>query len=144
MRKKFTILIADRNRNIRQFLKRELEAEGYLINLANNGLEVLEIVTAEPPDLLILDLDMTYLNGVEILNQFERMKWSVPVVVYTLLTIYEDHPVIQKTAAAFLEKNENNIDSLKEKIVELLYKNYPHKIDKGIKRMGTFPPSRSL
>ena len=68
MRGRFTILIADRSHNIREFLKRELEAEGYLIKLANNGPEVLRMMVAEPPDLLILDLDMTYLDGLEILN----------------------------------------------------------------------------
>ena len=124
MREKFTILIADRSHNIREFLKRELEAEGYLVKLANNGLEVLKMIAVEPPDLLVLDLDMTYLDGVEILNQFKNMNQSVPVIVHTLLTIYEDHPVIQRTAAAFLEKNENNINNLKEKIADLLRKNY--------------------
>lgn len=131
MREKFTILIADRSHNIREFLKRELEAEGYLVKLADNGLEVLKIIVAQLPHLLILDLDMTYLDGVEILSQFKNMKQSVPVVVHTLLTAYEDHPVIKKTAAAFLEKNENNINNLKEKVAEVLRKNYCHKGKKG-------------
>ena len=144
MRERFTILIADRNHNIREFLKRELEVEGYLIKLANNGPEVLKMMVAEPPDLLILDLDMTYLDGVEILNQFKNMKQSAPVVIHTLLTAYEEHPIIQKTAAAFLEKNGNNINSLKEKIAEVLHKNYRHKFIKGIKRTVISPPSRSL
>ena len=144
MRGRFTILIADRSHNIREFLKRELEAEGYLIKLANNGPEVLKMMVAEHPDLLILDLDMTYLDGVEILNQFKNMKQSVPVVIHTLLTAYEDHPIIQKTAAVFLEKNGNNINSLKEKIAEVLRKNYRHKFNKGIKRTFISPPSHSL
>jgi len=144
VREKFTIFIADRNHNIREFLKRELEAEGYLIKLANNGPEVLKMMIAEPPNLLILDLDMTCLDELEILDQFQNMKQSVPVVVYTLLTAYEDHPLIQKTAAAFLEKNGNNINSLKEKIAEVLRKNYRHKFNKGIKRIFISPPSRSL
>ena len=144
MREKFTILITDRSHNIREFLRRELEAEGYIVKLAANGLEVLKMIAAEPPDLLILDLDMTYLNGVEILNQFKNMKQTVPVVVYTLLTSYEDHPVIKKTAAAFLEKNENNINKLKEKIADLLRENYRRRVNKGIKKIFPSPPSRSL
>lgn len=42
MEKKFTLLIADRNRNVREFLKRELIAEGYGVKVARNGQEILK------------------------------------------------------------------------------------------------------
>ena len=51
------ILIADRNRHVRDFLRRELHAEGYRIEVARDGREVLNHLQGhEPPDLLILDL----------------------------------------------------------------------------------------
>ncbi|MBW1738006.1 MAG: response regulator [Deltaproteobacteria bacterium] len=59
MAKKFTILIADRNRNVREFLKREMIAEGYRVRLAKNGQEVLKLAYQHGPlDLLILDMDL--------------------------------------------------------------------------------------
>lgn len=130
MIERFTILLADRNRNIRQFLKRELEGEGYFIKLANNGPEVLKILAADPPDLLVLDLDMTYLGGLEILSRFQNEIKFVPVVVHTLLTAYENHPIIKKNAAAFIEKNGNNINGLKKKIIEVLQRYYPQRFNK--------------
>ena len=144
MRESFTILIADRNHNIREFLKRELENEGYLIQLANNGLEVVKIIAANPPDLLILDLDMTYLNGLEILDQIQNIKHSIPIVIHTLLTTYRNHPVVQKNTVVFFEKNGNNINNLKEKIVEILVRYYPNKFTKYQKRTYIVLPSRSL
>ena len=42
MKKEYTILIADRNPNVRGLLKRELENEGYLVKMAKNAREVLD------------------------------------------------------------------------------------------------------
>ena len=52
----FIIMIADRNRNVRELLRRELESEGYQVRLAKDGRQVLRSINSdEPPDLLILD-----------------------------------------------------------------------------------------
>jgi len=126
VREKFTILIADRNRNIREFLQRELSAEGHRVRLASDGREVLKMIEVEFPDLLILDLDMPYVDGLEILGQLQQGKQLIPVVVHTLLTEYANHPAIQNTAA-FMEKKGNNINGLKAMIAEVLRKNYPHR-----------------
>ena len=59
MKKQFKILIADPNSNVREFLRREMTAEGYLVELAENGREVLKwAYHREPADLLILDPDL--------------------------------------------------------------------------------------
>ena len=52
----FTILVADRNPNVRDFLKRELMAEGYRVLQAKDNREVLKRVFSRTPlDLLIFD-----------------------------------------------------------------------------------------
>jgi len=57
--RQFTILISDRNHNVREFLKREMMAEGYRVRLAKNGREILEwAYHHESIDLAILDLDL--------------------------------------------------------------------------------------
>lgn len=57
MRDSFTILIADRNRHVRELLRREFEADGYRVRLARDDRQVLTVInSAEPLDLLILDL----------------------------------------------------------------------------------------
>ena len=59
MKKEYKILIADRNSHVREFLKREMLAEGYIVQLAENGREVLKwTYSREPIDLLILDPDL--------------------------------------------------------------------------------------
>ena len=124
MTEEFTILVADRNRHISEFLQRELSAEGYRIEIANDGPTVLEMLHKKTPDLLILDLEIPYIDGIEILEKLQREKNNVPVVVHTLLTHYANYPVV-KRAAAFLEKQGNNITGLKQVVFDVLRNCYP-------------------
>ena len=121
----FTILIADRNPHIREFLRRELISAGYRVQLAKDGREVLRMTRVDDsPDLLILDLEIPHVNGLEILEQLQDRGPMLPVVIHTFLTEYANHPAVQK-AAAFVEKTGNNIDNLKAVIVGALANWYP-------------------
>jgi len=121
----FTLLIADRNRHVRDFLRREFTAEGYLVDLAKDGKELVTILdSAVSHDLLILDLDMPCAGGPELLEHVLESKPLLPVVVHTFLTDDTTHSAIQK-AAAFLEKSGTNLDQLKEVVISVLRKCYP-------------------
>jgi len=127
MKDTFIIMIADRNRNVRWFLRREFEEEGYLVILAQDGKEVLRMARVDPvPDLLILDLDMPYVDGVKILEQLKDWVPSIPIVIHTTSLEYEGHSIVRE-AAAFMEKTGNNIDHLKKLVEETLRRYYPHR-----------------
>ena len=127
MRDTFTIMIADRNRNVREFLRREFEAEGYRVRLARDGREVLRMTrVGAVSDLLILDLDMPYADGVRILVQLQDKEPSIPIVIHTTSLEYEGHSAVRE-AAAFMEKTGNNISQLKELVEETLRRFYPHR-----------------
>jgi CheY-like chemotaxis protein len=122
--KQFTILIADRNPHVRQFLGRELAAEGYCVLTAKDGREVLTILDAnEPPDLLVLDLEIPGVSGLQILKQLQDRDPPLPVVVHTFLSEYANHPAVEQSAA-FIEKTGENIDSFKAVIGGVLHKYY--------------------
>ncbi|MBN2466765.1 MAG: response regulator [Deltaproteobacteria bacterium] len=127
MRKNISILIADRNRNIREFLRRELGAEGYRVQLANDGREVLMMIELESPDILILDLEIPNVDGFEILRHLRSTKNNLPVVVHTFLTDYASHPLL-RYAAAFVEKKGNNIEGLKAAIRDVVREHYPYRV----------------
>jgi DNA-binding NtrC family response regulator len=121
LEKEFTILIADRNRHVRELLKREMMAEGYRVRLAKNGREVLEqVYQYEPLDLLILDLDLPDAGEVAILESVEDRIPTLPVVVHTFLSDYANHPVVLSTAV-FVEKKGSSIESLKKVVFEVLH-----------------------
>ena len=78
-----TILLADDNKNIREFCKRELEDEGYRVLLARDGREAAQIVQSEPLDLAILDLNMPVVNGWEAAERIRAADPRVPIMFFT-------------------------------------------------------------
>ena len=121
---RFMILIADRNPHVRKFLSRELAAEGYRVLTAKDGREVLRILDAgEPPDLLVFDLEIPDVSGLQILKKLQDRDPPLPVVVHTFLNEYANHPAVKKSAA-FIEKTGENIDGLKVVIRGVLHKCY--------------------
>jgi len=130
MDNEFYILIADRNRHVREFLRRELIAEGYRIQVAKDGREVLVMTEgAEPPDLLILDLDMPYVNGLTILDRLRERSPLLPVVIHTFLT--EDVAVLNVRHAAAVVEKSGNTDCLKAAVDEVFQQFYPHRFALG-------------
>ena len=127
MRNQFTLLIADRNRHVRDFLRREFMAEGYAVALARDEMELLTSIQGdEPPDLIIADLEMPCSDGPEAIEKLLARNPLVPVVIHTFLTEEAAREVCGR-AAAFLEKRGNNIDHLKETVLTVLRKSYPHR-----------------
>ena len=79
-----TVLVADGDINIRQFLKIRLSYLGYNVIIATNGQEVLSILEKEKLDLIILDIILPQIDGYKvcrILRKFSR----VPIILLTAL-----------------------------------------------------------
>ena len=120
----FTVLITDRNRHVRNFLRREFIAEGYQVGVAADGRDLLrKISIADPPDLLILDLEIPYSGGPAIVERLRRVNSELPVIIHAFATEDASHPAVQQTAA-FVEKK-GNTDRLKAAVLEVLRKYYP-------------------
>jgi DNA-binding response OmpR family regulator/tetratricopeptide (TPR) repeat protein len=79
------VLIAEDNDSLALMLKRFLAAQGFAVTTARNGLEALQAVTAGGVDLLVLDLKLPVLSGVDLLRRLRKTPQhaSLPVVVMT-------------------------------------------------------------
>ena len=77
------VLIAEDDRTTRNAARVTLQLEGYLVAEAVDGPEVLEILEAEPPDVLILDLDLPRIGGISLLDEMAQRKLKIPVIVMT-------------------------------------------------------------
>jgi DNA-binding response OmpR family regulator len=119
MKPKPHILIGDRNKNIREFLKREFSADGYEVALAKDGSEIISMVATESPDLLIMDLFVQVVDGLIVLEQLQRLEPKPPIIIYSSLVELKHDPLIQNVAA-FVEK-EDQIDSLKSAVARILH-----------------------
>jgi len=116
----FTILIADRNPNVREFLRREMMAEGYRVRLAKDSREVLKWVFSQAPlDLLIIDLDLPDADEVEVFEQINDRIPQLPVVLHSFQTDHANYPEALITAV-FVEKQGNSVEHLKKVVSKML------------------------
>ncbi len=75
------ILIVDDEASIRIALKGVLQDEGYNVQTAPDGAHALDMIAAEPPDLVLLDVWMPGMDGIEVLNKIKEMNSDVEVVI---------------------------------------------------------------
>jgi len=80
--KRFRILVVDDDERIVNFLRFKLKASGYEVFTANNGVEGLEQAQAQEPDLIVLDVLMPKMNGLEMLKELRSFS-AVPVIILT-------------------------------------------------------------
>jgi two-component system KDP operon response regulator KdpE len=80
--KRFRILVVDDEERIVNFLSTKLRASGYEVLTAANGLEGLEQAQAQEPDLIVLDLIMPKMGGLEMLQELRSFS-AVPVIILT-------------------------------------------------------------
>jgi len=79
---KLNVLIVEDDKGISDFIIPELEHEGFKTRLAETGRQALEMFEAEEPDLILLDVMLPELNGLEVLRRI-RAKSNVPVILET-------------------------------------------------------------
>jgi len=122
----FTILITDRNRHVRNFLRRELNQEGFIVEVATDGREVLRKINVDdPPDLLVLDLEIPHLGGLAILKRLQDHHPHLPVIIHTFPVEEASHPAVQQVDA--LVTKTGNTDCLKIAIKDVFRRRYSHR-----------------
>ena len=110
------ILIADRNPNVREFLRREMSAAGYRVRLAVSGTQALEYASSHPVSLLIVDPDLPDADSIALLEKLRISVPSLPIVVHTFSADKFDSSDI----SAFIEKEAGSIEQLKQIVTEIL------------------------
>ena len=87
------ILVVDDEPQIRDLLKRFLTLRGYKVRVASDGQQALTMVEQQAPQLIVLDVYMPGINGVEVLRQLRRRKFTGGVI---LLTGSQDDKLLQE------------------------------------------------
>lgn len=78
-----TVLVADDNEEIRKILRISLERAGYQVFEAANGVEAAQIVVDWSPDLVVLDMVMPHVSGLELLQRWRSERVEISVIVLT-------------------------------------------------------------
>ncbi len=80
------LLIVEDEKDLRTALKRSLDSEGYTIDEAINGEKALEKVMVNEYDLVILDLNLPKIDGVEVCRRLRKENNLVPIIMLTART----------------------------------------------------------
>ncbi len=114
------ILIVDDEVNQGLLYEQELIDEGYDVDVANSGEEALKMVGGNTYDLVVLDIGMPEMDGLEALGRMLSMDNRLPVILNTAYPSYKDN-FMSWAADAYVIKS-SDLTELKTKIRESLDK----------------------
>ncbi|MFA5012399.1 MAG: response regulator [Ignavibacteria bacterium] len=115
------ILLIDDDESTLESLSTYFEELGYNVLKARNGITGLEIVKNLSPDLIISDIRMPGLNGVEFAFIIKGLKFNIPIILISSFD-YKENKLIDKCSYGYVQKP-IDIHCLNEMITEALPKN---------------------
>lgn len=102
------ILIVDDDNNFRTSLKDGLSMGDFFTSVASNGKEGLDKVEIEHPDLVIIDIKMPEMDGIEMLRKLRVRYRRLPVIMLTSYSEMRNDPeVVLGNVSAFMDKPVN-------------------------------------
>ena len=114
------ILIVEDDEEMRSLLKEFLEEEGFETECARNGSDALREIVKKPFDLIVTDIEMPGLTGLDILPEMKKLRPGASIIVMTSFANEEVcRRSLEKGASGYLEKP-IHIKKLKALIYELL------------------------
>ena len=114
------ILVVEDEEGLRLLYKEELEGEGYQVLTAQNGKEAIRQLEEGKPDLIILDIIMPVMDGIEALGRIVEKDRRIPIILNTSYPAYRGD-FMSWVADAYITKS-TDLEELKVKVKELLEK----------------------
>ena len=114
------VLLADDDPVVRKLISRYLVAAGYVIRTAVDGLDALGKLRAGLPDLIISDLNMPRMSGIELLEVVRKRFPQIPVIVIS--AVAADEMPEEVVADAYYHKNGFGFEQLLQTISDLTRK----------------------
>ncbi len=112
------LLIVDDEPNLRLLYEAEFKSMGYDVTLAEDGPTALKMLDETKPDLVILDIRMPGMDGIEALSEILSKDNQLPVIINSAYSHYKEN-FMSWSADAYVVKS-SNLDELKQKVEELI------------------------
>lgn len=111
-----SVLIVDDERSMRDFLKILLEKEGHKVTIAESGTKALTILDSQPVDVIISDIRMPGMTGIELLETVKGLSPDLPVILITAFASPDDAVLAMKNGAFDYITKPFNVDEIKSVI----------------------------
>lgn len=109
---KSRILVVDDEHLIRWSLEQNLKKQGYDVTVAGSGEDALRILQEETPDLVLLDIQLPGINGLEVLEKIKELEDDVVVIMVTALGVLETAVKAMRLGAHDYINKPFNLDEL--------------------------------
>ena len=129
------ILFVENEENQRLLYEQELNEEGYVVLWARNGKKALKRLEESPCDLVVLDILMPEMDGLEVLGKIVSRYKKMPTILHTAYAHYQSD-FMTWLADAFVMKS-SDLSVLKKTVKELLRKNGEEKGGQGVSAQET-------
>ena len=114
------VLLVEDEKNQRLLYQQELLEEGYEVDVVKDGREALGWLEESRPDVIVLDICMPGMDGIETLGQVLSRDNTIPVILHTAYSSYKDN-FMTWSADAYVVKS-SDLAELKAKLEEVLAK----------------------
>jgi DNA-binding NtrC family response regulator len=112
------LLVVDDEKNVRKLYETELQREGYDVASAESAEEALEQIAEDPPDLVVLDIRLDGMDGIDCLRTIMAKRRDLPVILNSAYSTYKQD-FASWMADAYVVKSAD-LTELKDKIKEVL------------------------
>ena len=112
------ILVIDDDENIRQLLNLEFTDLGYDVKLAESAFNGLNILKDNDVDLIVLDIKMPGMDGIETLEKIISIKREIPVIIHSAYSHYKEN-YLTWSAVSYVVKS-GNLDDLIKNVKQTL------------------------
>jgi len=125
MKKRAKILIVEDEKALHDALLIKLKGAGFILLESYNGKEGLEMALKEHPDVILLDIAMPVMGGIEALKKLREDEWGKTAKVIILTNLSNDmdkiKQVMENEVFTYLVKSDTEIAKVVEKIKEMVH-----------------------
>lgn len=118
------IMIIEDNLTELMLYKKKIEEAGFNVITEYDGQKAIEVLLKEKPDVLLLDLGLPHMSGIEVMKELRKNIWGMglPIIVLTQHDCNEEtiNEILQFNPSFYIVKSDTSADAVVEKVKKVL------------------------